>query len=62
MKESDIILTPLPQADGTTKTRPALLLRERPPFGDCLGGSARILWLAREQENRTTVCHRSPSR
>jgi mRNA interferase MazF len=36
MKEACIILTPLPQADGTVKNRPALLLRELPPFGDFL--------------------------
>ena len=36
MKEGDVILTPLPQADGVTKNRPALLLRELPPFGDYL--------------------------
>ncbi len=36
MREGDVILTPLPQADGTTKNRPALLLRELPPFGDYL--------------------------
>lgn len=36
MKESDIVLTPLPQADGQMKNRPALLLREMPPFGDFL--------------------------
>jgi len=36
MKEGDIILTPLPQADGAKKNRPALLLRELPPFGDYL--------------------------
>jgi len=36
MKEGDIILTPLPQADGREKLRPALLLREMPPFGDFL--------------------------
>lgn len=36
MKEGDVILTPLPQADGATKNRPALLLRELPPFGDYL--------------------------
>ncbi len=34
MTEADIILTPLPQADGVVKNRPALLLRELPPFGD----------------------------
>jgi len=36
MTEEDIILTPLPQADGIVKNRPALLLRELPPFGDFL--------------------------
>jgi mRNA interferase MazF len=36
MKEGDIVLTPLPQADGVTKNRPALLLRELPGFGDFL--------------------------
>jgi mRNA interferase MazF len=36
MKEGDVILTPLPQANGATKNRPALLLRELPPFGDYL--------------------------
>lgn len=36
MKEGDVILTSLPQANGATKNRPALLLRELPPFGDYL--------------------------
>ena len=36
MTEADIVLTPLPQADGVVKNRPALLLRELPPFGDFL--------------------------
>jgi mRNA interferase MazF len=36
MKDADVILTPLPQADGKVKNRPALLLRELPPFGDFL--------------------------
>ncbi len=36
MKESDIILTPLPLADGIWKKRPDLLLRRLPPFGDFL--------------------------
>ena len=36
MKESDVILTPVPQADGMTKNRPAILLRQMPPFGDFL--------------------------
>ena len=36
MKEGEIILTPMPQADGILKNRPALFLREMPPFGDAL--------------------------
>jgi len=34
MREGDIILTPIPQADGKTKLRPALLLRKMPAYGD----------------------------
>lgn len=36
MTEGDIVLTTLPQADGLSKTRPALLLRRMPGFGDWL--------------------------
>ena len=36
MTEGDVVLTPLPQADGHTKPRPAILLRRMPPFGDWL--------------------------
>ncbi len=36
MKESDVVLTPVPQADGRFKNRPAILLREMPDFGDFL--------------------------
>ncbi len=36
MKEGDAILTQIPQSDGTVKTRPALVLRELPPFRDLL--------------------------
>ena len=36
MKEGDIILTPMPQADGKVKDRPAIYLREMPPFRDVL--------------------------
>ena len=36
MKEGDIILIALRQADGQFKNRPALLLRQFPPFGDRL--------------------------
>lgn len=36
MTEGDVVLTPIPQADGVVKNRPALLLRTLPPFGDFL--------------------------
>ena len=36
MKEGDVILVPLPQADGRRKLRPAIVLRVMPPFGDYL--------------------------
>jgi len=36
MKEAEVVLTPLPQADGVVKNRPALLRRQLPPFGDFL--------------------------
>jgi mRNA interferase MazF len=36
MREADIILTPVPQADGQVKQRPALLLRQMPRFHDWL--------------------------
>jgi len=36
MKESNIILTPSPQANGEIKNRPALILREMPKYQDFL--------------------------
>ena len=36
MKEGDLILTPIPQADGKIKNRPALVLREMPKYRDFL--------------------------
>ena len=36
MNEGDIVLAPVPQADGRIKNRPAVLLRRLPPFGDWL--------------------------
>jgi mRNA interferase MazF len=36
MKEGDVILSPVPQADGIIKTRPAIILREVPPYKDFL--------------------------
>jgi mRNA interferase MazF len=36
MHEGDVILTPIPQADGQIKNRPAIILREMPLYGDLL--------------------------
>lgn len=36
MTAGDVVLTPLPQADGRLKPRPAVLLKKLPPFGDWL--------------------------
>lgn len=36
MIEGDVVLTPLPQADGQVKNRPAVVLRAMPPHGDLL--------------------------
>lgn len=34
--ESSVVLSPVAQADGRIKNRPALVLREFPPYGDLL--------------------------
>jgi len=34
MKDGDIVLAPLPQANGQFKPRPVVLLRQMPGFGD----------------------------
>jgi len=36
MKEGNVVLTLVPQADGTVKNRPAIVLREMPRFRDLL--------------------------
>ena len=36
MKEGDVVLSKIAQADGTEKVRPAVLLRQLPPFDDWL--------------------------
>ena len=36
MKERDVVLMPIAQADGQKKPRPVLLLREMPKYGDFL--------------------------
>ena len=36
MKEADVVLTPIPQADGVIKNRPAIIRREMPPYRDFL--------------------------
>ena len=36
MNQGDVVLTPVPQADGILKNRPAIFLREMPPYRDLL--------------------------
>lgn len=36
MQEGEVVLAPLPQSDGVIKPRPAILLRELPPYKDFL--------------------------
>jgi mRNA interferase MazF len=36
MQEADVVLTPVPQANGAIKNRPAIVLREMPPYKDLL--------------------------
>mgnify|MGYP003977433685 FL=1 len=36
MKEGDVILAAIPQSDGGQKIRPAIILRELPPYHDLL--------------------------
>ena len=36
MKEADIVLATIPQADGAIKTRPVLILRRLPKYNDFL--------------------------
>ncbi len=44
MNEGNVVLAPLPQANGAIKNRPAVVLRKMPPFGDLLvcGVSSQI--------------------
>ena len=44
MKEADVVIAIFPQSDGSSKRRPALILREMPPFRDFLicGISTRL--------------------
>jgi mRNA interferase MazF len=57
MKEGDIILTPMPQADGQVKNRPAIYLRDMPPFRDALvcGVSTQTHQLAPDFDEMITI-------
>lgn len=36
MREGDLVIVPMPQADRMVKNRPAIILRKMPPFRDVL--------------------------
>src|SRR3954465_8343112 len=36
MRQGNVVVVPMPQADGRVKNRPAIILREMPPFRDVL--------------------------
>lgn len=36
MQEGDVVIVVMPQANGVIKDRPAIILREMPPFRDML--------------------------
>ena len=36
MKEGEVVIVAMPQANGTIKNRPTIVLREMPPFQDML--------------------------
>ena len=42
MTDGDVVLVPLPQADGQVKNRPAIVLRAMPPHGDLLVCGVRV--------------------
>lgn len=45
MKAGDVVLVPMPTADGKTKQRPALLLRKMPKYDDWMVcGISSQLW------------------
>lgn len=56
MNDGDILLTALPQADGTFKERPVLLLCRMPPFEDFLvcGVSTQLQQAAPEIDEQIT--------
>ena len=44
MNEGDVVIVALPQADGAAKNRPAVVLREMPPFRDMLVCGISTQW------------------
>ena len=50
MRQGDVVVVPMPQADGMVKNRPAIILREMPPFRDVLvcGVSTQLRQAAKE--------------
>ena len=50
MRQGDVIIVPMPQADGVVKNRLAIILREMPPFRDLLvcGVSTQLRQVAKD--------------
>ncbi len=57
MKEGDVVLTPIPQADGSVKNRPAVVLREMSLYHDLLvcGVSTQLHRQVEEFDDRITA-------
>lgn len=60
IKEGDVIITPIPQADGKIKNRPAVVLRELPLYRDVLvcGVSTQIHQYVRDFDE--IISHTDP--
>lgn len=59
MKEGDVVLAPLPQANGQIKNRPCVALRQMPRFGDWLvcGVSTQLHQEVAGFDDPILMCH-----
>jgi len=56
MRQGNVVVVPMPQADGAVKNRPAIVLREMPPFRDVLvcGVSTQLRQAAKDFDELMT--------